>query len=50
MFSPGEPLRHRYTEQLRLQVELMGIEVDHHLERMRYPITGKPRFLAAEVH
>jgi phosphate transport system protein len=35
---PGEPLRqgfHEELEQLRLQVELMGVRVDENLERMR---------------
>lgn len=35
--GPEEPLRQRYTEeldQLRLQVELMGVRVDENLERM----------------
>jgi phosphate transport system protein len=36
--SPGEPLRsafHSELEQIRLQVELMGVRVDQNLERMR---------------
>ena len=36
--QPVEPLRHGFREeldQLRLQVELMGVRVDENLERMR---------------
>ena len=36
--QPIEPLRHGFREeldQLRLQVELMGVRVDENLERMR---------------
>jgi phosphate transport system protein len=38
MSQPVEPLRHGFREeleQLRLQVELMGVRVDENLERMR---------------
>lgn len=38
MAEQAEPLRHRYAEdleQLRLQVEVMGVRVDENLERMR---------------
>lgn len=49
MSSTGEPLRHRYTEeleQLRLQVELMGIKVDQNLERMRQVLTTRDETVA----
>jgi phosphate transport system protein len=49
----GEPLRHRYTEdleQLRLQVELMGLKVDQNLERMRECLaTGDPGVASAAL-
>lgn len=44
--QPVEPLRHGFREeldQLRLQVELMGVRVDENLERMRENLrTGDP--------
>jgi phosphate transport system protein len=44
--SPVEPMRHGFREeleQLRLQVELMGVRVDENLERMRTSLrTGDP--------
>ena len=44
--QPTEPLRHGFREeldQLRLQVELMGVRVDENLERMRVSLrTGAP--------
>ena len=44
--QPVEPLRHGFREeldQLRLQVELMGVRVDENLERMREVLrTGDP--------
>lgn len=49
--QPLEPLRHGFREeleQLRLQVELMGVRVDENLERMRVNLrTGDPAVAAA---
>ena len=48
--QPVEPLRHGFREeleQLRLQVELMGVRVDENLERMREVLrTGDPALAA----
>ena len=45
--QPLEPMRHGFREeldQLRLQVELMGVRVDENLERMRVGLrTGDPK-------
>jgi phosphate transport system protein len=49
MALEGEPARSRYSdelEQLRLQVEVMGIRVDENLERMRQ-VLGAPDDLLA---
>ncbi len=46
----GEPLRHGFheeLEQLRLQVELMGVRVDENLERMRMVLRTGDEILAA---
>jgi phosphate transport system protein len=48
--EPGEPLRqsfHEELEQLRLQVELMGVRVDENLERMRTVLRTGDELLAA---
>jgi phosphate transport system protein len=48
--APGEPLRqgfHDELEQLRLQVELMGVRVDENLERMRTVLRTGDEVLAA---
>jgi phosphate transport system protein len=48
--EPGEPLRqgfHEELEQLRLQVELMGVRVDENLERMRIVLRTGDELLAA---
>jgi phosphate transport system protein len=49
--QPVEPLRHGFREeleQLRLQVELMGVRVDENLERMRENLrTGDPAIAEA---
>ena len=49
--QPLEPMRHGFREeldQLRLQVELMGVRVDENLERMRANLrTGDPTLAAA---
>ena len=49
--QPIEPLRHGFREeldQLRLQVELMGVRVDENLERMRDNLrSGDPALAAA---
>jgi phosphate transport system protein len=48
--APGEPLRqgfHEELEQLRLQVELMGVRVDENLERMRTVLGTGDEVLAA---
>ena len=48
--APGEPLRqgfHEELEQLRLQVELMGVRVDENLERMRTVLRTGDELLAA---
>ena len=51
--QPVEPLRHGFREeldQLRLQVELMGVRVDENLERMRENLrTGDPVLAEAAV-
>ena len=51
--QPLEPLRHGFREeleQLRLQVELMGVRVDENLERMREVLrTGDPAVAAAAL-
>lgn len=50
--SEGTPLRLNFTaelEQLRLQVEMMGVLVDHNLERMREVLHGGDTALAAEA-
>ena len=47
---PGEPMRHGFHEeldQLRLQVELMGVRVDENLERMRSVLRTGDEVLAA---
>lgn len=53
MEPPTEPLRHRYSEdleQLRLQVELMGVRVDENLERMRQVlVTGDPTLASSAL-
>ncbi|MGK2948408.1 MAG: phosphate signaling complex protein PhoU [Acidimicrobiales bacterium] len=46
----GEPMRHGFQEeleQLRLQVELMGVRVDENLERMREILRSGDEALAA---
>ena len=51
--GPGEPLRHGFQEeldQLRLQVELMGVRVDENLERMRTVIQSGDEVLAAAAY
>jgi phosphate transport system protein len=48
--EPGEPLRqsfHEELEQLRLQVELMGVRVDENLERTRIVLRTGDELLAA---
>jgi phosphate transport system protein len=50
MSQPVEPLRHGFREeleQLRLQVELMGVRVDENLERMRVSLRTGDAALAA---
>ncbi|HJR26843.1 MAG TPA: phosphate signaling complex protein PhoU [Acidimicrobiales bacterium] len=50
---PGEPLRHGFQEeleQLRLQVELMGVRVDENLERMRSVLHTGDELLAAAAY
>jgi len=51
--QPIEPMRHGFREeldQLRLQVELMGVRVDENLERMREGLrTGDPALAAVAV-
>ncbi len=50
---PGEPLRHGFQEeleQLRLQVELMGVRVDENLERMRTVLRTGDEVLAAAAY
>jgi len=47
--QPVEPLRHGFREeldQLRLQVELMGVRVDENLERMRTVLRSGDQRLA----
>jgi phosphate transport system protein len=49
----GEPLRHGFQEeleQLRLQVELMGVRVDENLERMRTVLQSGDEVLAAAAY
>lgn len=48
----SEPVRLRYTdelEQLRLQVELMGVRVDENLERMRQALESGDEAIAARA-
>ena len=48
--QPVEPMRHGFREeldQLRLQVELMGVRVDENLERMREGLRSGDSALAA---
>jgi len=50
---PGEPMRHGFHEeldQLRLQVELMGVRVDENLERMRAVLRTGDELLAAAAY
>jgi phosphate transport system protein len=50
---PGEPLRHGFQEeleQLRLQVELMGVRVDENLERMRSVLSSGDELVAAAAY
>jgi phosphate transport system protein len=50
---PGEPLRHGFQEeleQLRLQVELMGVRVDENLERMRSVLNTGDELHAAAAY
>jgi phosphate transport system protein len=50
--DPGEPMRLRYgdeLEQLRLQVELMGVRVDENLERMRGVLLDGNEMLATQA-
>src|SRR5829696_1950468 len=52
MADPREPIRLRYSEeleQLRIQVELMGVLVDENLERMREVLTSGDEVLAAQA-
>ena len=53
MTAPTEPMRHGFREeldQLRLQVELMGVRVDENLERMRTVLrTGDAALAAAAL-
>lgn len=49
----GEPMRHGFQEeleQLRLQVELMGVRVDENLERMREVLRGGDLSLAEAAY
>jgi phosphate transport system protein len=50
--QPTEPLRHGFREeldQLRLQVELMGVRVDENLERMRVALRNGDEVVAAQA-
>lgn len=52
MALEGEPVRARYSdelEQLRLQVEVMGIRVDENLERMRQVLGNPDELLASRA-
>lgn len=52
MAPSDEPVRQRYTdelEQLRLQVELMGVRVDENLERMRAVLATGDEMLAGQA-
>jgi phosphate transport system protein len=52
MSQPVEPLRHGFREeleQLRLQVELMGVRVDENLERMRVSLRTGDAALAEQA-
>lgn len=50
---PGEPMRHGFHEeldQLRLQVELMGVRVDENLERMRTILRNGDQLVAQAAY
>jgi phosphate transport system protein len=51
--AAGEPMRHSFhdeLDQLRLQVELMGVRVDENLERMREVLRTGDELLAASAY